>query len=71
MDKIVGLKEFRQNVEKYAQSTQDGSSVVVVRRSKPLFRITSLDDSDLWERVIDFTLVKKGGVHIDDVLSRI
>jgi hypothetical protein len=44
----------------------------VVRKSKPVFKISSLEEGDdLWESVIDFTKIKKGGVSIDDILSRL
>ena len=40
-------------------------SLIVVRRSKPVLKISAPDDEELRERVIDFTKVKKGGVAID------
>jgi hypothetical protein len=44
----------------------------VVKKSKPVFRISPPeDDADLWEPVIDFTKIKKGGVPIVDLLSRL
>jgi len=72
MDKFVGLKELRQNMEKYTNRVKKGESLVVMRRSTPLFRISPVDsDSEEWEEVIDFTKIKKGGVDIKDILSRI
>lgn len=71
MEQIVGLKEFRMDVEKYVKATSDGKSIVVMRRSKPFFKIVSVDDDSAWETVADFTHVKKGGVNINDLLSRI
>jgi len=70
MEQIIGLKEFRLNVEKYAKTAQKGSSIIIMRRSKPIFKITPVED-DYWEEVVDFTCIKKGGVHIDDILSRL
>ena len=32
MENIVGLKEFRMNVEKYARAARAGTPVIVVRR---------------------------------------
>jgi hypothetical protein len=44
----------------------------VVKKSKPVFKISPLDDdAELWESVIDFTRIKKGGVAIADLLSRL
>jgi len=69
---IVGLKELRENIETYISKVKEGSSFVVVKKSKPVFRISPLeDDTALWEPVIDFTKLKKGGVSIANLLSRL
>ncbi len=69
---IVGLKELRENMEKYASLIKKGRSFVVVKRSKPLFRISSIDEDDgLWETVIDFTKFRKGGISAEELLSRL
>jgi prevent-host-death family protein len=69
---IVGLKELRENIETYIAKVKAGESFIVVKKSKPLFRISSPDDdASLWEPVIDFTKLKKGGVSINDLLSRL
>ncbi len=69
---IVGLKELRENIDTYISRVEKGDSFVVVRKSKPVFKISPLDDAaDLWEPVIDFTKIKKGGVAIADLLSRL
>ncbi len=54
MEEIIGLREFRENVEKYARDVQKGGTLLVVRRSKPLFRLAPPQE-ELWEEVIDFT----------------
>jgi len=69
MQKLVGLKELRLNMDKYARKVREGESFVIFNRTKPIFQITPLDEQ--WEEVIDFTKIKKGGVDIDDVLSRL
>jgi len=69
MEKIVGLKELRQNVEKYTKEVVRGHSFIVVRRSKPLFRVGPLEDE--WEEVVDFTKIRKGGVNVKELLSRL
>ena len=69
MENIVGLKELRQNLERYAVLVKKGKSIIVVRRSKPLFKISPLEEE--WEQVIDFTKVRKGGVAVKELLSRL
>jgi prevent-host-death family protein len=69
---IVGLKELRENIETYITKVKKGDSFIVVKKSKPVFRISPLeDDADLWESVIDLTKIRKGGVAIKDLLSRL
>ena len=70
----VGLKELRENIESYVSQVKKGKTFVVLRRSKPLFKITPLDADEegvIWERVADFTKIKKGGVPLADLLSRL
>lgn len=70
--KIIGLKELRENTETYIKAVEEkGDSFVVVRRSKPVFKISSVTEEGRWETVVDFTKIKKGGIKIDDVLSRL
>ena len=72
MDKFIGLKELRENMEKYAKLVKKGESLVVLRRSTPLFRISPIEEREEgWEEVVDFTKIKKGGIDIKDILSRI
>jgi antitoxin (DNA-binding transcriptional repressor) of toxin-antitoxin stability system len=69
---ILGLRELRENMQKYASLVKRGRSFIVVKKSKPLFRISSVDeDEELWETVVDFTRIKKGGVSVDDLLARL
>ena len=70
--KIIGLKDLRQNADKYINAVSRGKSFTVVRRSKPIFNITPPDewsDEGVWKDLIDFTKIKKGGVHADEVLA--
>ncbi len=53
----------------YAVKVQKGESFIVVKQSKPLFRIGPVDEEENWETLIDFTKIKKGGVPIDEVLA--
>ena len=69
---IIGTKELRENLPAYIEEVGKGKSFTVVRRSKPVFEIKPLaEDNSRWETVVDFTRIKKGGVKIDDILSRI
>ncbi|MBI2888444.1 MAG: hypothetical protein HYY10_00805 [Candidatus Liptonbacteria bacterium] len=68
---LVGLKELRENVESYISRVQKGESFTVMRRSTPVFKISSPEHEELWERVIDFTKFKKGGVPIAELLARL
>ncbi len=69
MENIIGLKELRENVGRYASAIRGGKSFIVVRKSKPLFKIVPVDEEGVWERVVDFTKIKKGGVTIDELLK--
>lgn len=67
----VGLKELRGNIENYINQVKKGRSFIVMRRSKPILKISSPDDEELWETVVDFTKLKKGGIPIAELLSRL
>ncbi|MEX2033236.1 MAG: type II toxin-antitoxin system prevent-host-death family antitoxin [Candidatus Colwellbacteria bacterium] len=69
--KIVGVKELRLNLQKYIDKVRQGESFTVVRRSKPVFKITPTEDENLWEPVIDFTEIKRGGVPLKELLFRL
>ena len=72
MNKIVGLKELRENTENYVSQVKEGKSFIVVRRSEPVFKISPPEEAEeLWETVVDFTKVKKGGVEIEKIISRL
>jgi antitoxin (DNA-binding transcriptional repressor) of toxin-antitoxin stability system len=71
MENIVGLKEFRQNIEFYAQGVKRGRNFIVVKRSRPLFKIAPLGAEENWEEIVDFTKIKRGGVNIKEILSRL
>jgi len=66
---ILGLKELRENMQKYASRVEKGESFIVVKKSKPIFKISSVDeDEGLWETVVDFTKINKNGVDAKKVL---
>jgi len=70
-EKIVGVKELRENLQKYITRVDKGESFTVVRRSKAVFTISPPGDGGVWEPVIDFTKLKKGGIKLDELLSRL
>jgi len=68
----LGLKELRENMQKYASLVEKGKSFIVVKKSKPLFKISSVDEDDgLWETIIDFTKIRKGGIPAEELLARL
>lgn len=69
---IVGLKELRENINAYINAVKKGRSFIVVKKSKPVFKISSLAEADeSWEPIIDFTKIRKGGIGINQLLSRL
>lgn len=68
---IIGLKELRQNIGEYIAQVKKGKSFIVVKRSKPVLKISAPENDELWEKIIDFTKIKKGGVEISGLLSRL
>ena len=72
MNNLIGLKELRENTDSYIAQVKKGKSFIVIRRSKPVFKLSPPDeDTELWERVVDFTKIKKGGVALRDLLSHL
>ncbi|HCA67279.1 MAG: hypothetical protein A2249_00345 [Candidatus Jacksonbacteria bacterium RIFOXYA2_FULL_44_7] len=67
---IVKLKDFRLNIDYYANHVKEGKVFIVFKRSQPIFKIAPVEE-DRWEEVIDFTKIKKGGVDIDELLARL
>lgn len=54
----------------YINRIAKGESFIVFKQSKPLFRISPLQ-GEQWEEIIDFTKIKKGGININEILSRL
>ena len=62
---IIGLRSLRENIEKYVVEVSRGREFVVVRRSKPIFKLSSPDvwgDRGTWETVLDFSKLRGGGI---------
>lgn len=72
--KIIGLKELRENTEDYISEIGKGKSFIVVRRSRPVFKVVPVDewgDDGTWETIIDFAKIRKGGVPIDELIKKL
>lgn len=70
MGEIIGLKELRNNIDKYVSQIRSGKILTVVRKSKPLFKL-SPPEKELWETVVDFTKNSKRGVSARDLLKHL
>jgi antitoxin (DNA-binding transcriptional repressor) of toxin-antitoxin stability system len=70
MNNIVGLKQFRENLAEYEKRVKAGASFVVVKRSKPIFTVSPVDEG-AWETVIDFTKFRKNGIPARELLARL
>lgn len=73
---IIGVKELRQNLDKYVLAVARGQSFTVVRRSKPIFSLQKPitydewgDPTGKWETIIDFRDIQSGGVPAQEVLE--
>ncbi len=63
-------------MEKYVNAVAKGKSFLVMKRSKPVFRLSPVpdeidlkDDGPGWRTVIDFTKIRKGGVPGEEVIK--
>lgn len=70
MDSIIGLKELRENLQRYEKRVREGHSFIVMKRSKPIFKISPVDEGE-WETVIDFTKFRKDGISAKELLARL
>ena len=68
---IIGLKEFRQNADTFIKRISKGESFTVLKRSNHVFKLTPVDEEEMWETVIDFTSINSDGVSAEDVLKAI
>jgi len=68
---ILGLKELRENMQKYASLVKRGESFIVVKKSKPLFKLVTPESEEKWEVVADFTKINKNGIPADRILKEL
>ncbi len=68
---IVGLKDLRENIDTYIAKVGRGKSFIVVRKSKPIFKIVPSEREEQWETVADFTRINKRGVPAYTILKEL
>ena len=68
MKSLIGVKELREHLETYERHVRNGHSFVVLKRSRPIFRISPVNE-DGWETVIDFTKFRKGGIPASELIQ--
>jgi prevent-host-death family protein len=70
---IVSAKDFRQNFPQYQDLVQNGISITIVKRSKPIFRLEPVDpefDAQITKALLDYQSNKdENFVSYDDVFS--
>lgn len=66
---IVGLKELRENMEQFVTRVGAGETITVTRRTKPLFKLTPVEEAEEWETVVDFTKEFGAGVPVSELLK--
>ena len=70
METLIGLKELREHLPAYEKRIKAGHSFIVVKRSKPIFKIGPVDEGG-WETVVDFTKFRKDGISAQELLGRL
>lgn len=61
-ENILAFKDFRLNAPKYLKQVAEGKSFLVIKRSRPAFRIEPVNE--IWETIGDFSKMPGGGVSI-------
>jgi prevent-host-death family protein len=64
-EEVIGFKDFRLNAAKYIDAANEGQSFLVVKRSRPVFRIEPV--GEVWETIGDFTTMPNGGVSAKEL----
>ncbi len=65
----VNLKQLREEFPQYIEAVAQGRSFTVVKRSKPIFRLTPVHEEGEWETIADFTSISAEGVSADELLK--
>ena len=66
---IIGLKELRENIENYIFQIKKGKSFIVVKRSKPVFKLVPFESEEEWEMAADFTKINKSGIEARKIIA--
>ena len=70
MENLLSLKDFRTQLTKYADRvSKKGDSFVILKRSKPVFKVVPINHEEEWETVIDFTEIDPKGVPFSKVIK--
>lgn len=67
----VGIKEFQQHASRFSKRVQQGETIIVFSRSKPVMKVVPVDDDGEWETVIDFTEFRKGGIPLSELKQKL
>ena len=70
-DTFVSLKQLREQFPKYIDQVAEGHSFTVLKRSKPIFKLTPIQETGEWETIADFTAIDPAGVSAEDVLKHL
>ncbi len=71
LQNTVSLKNLREQLPKYIDAVAKGQSFTVVKRSKPIFQISPVNDEGSWQTIADFTQINDRGVPADEVLEQL
>lgn len=71
MQKTIGLKELRENIDNWINQVRKGESFLVLRKSKPIFKIVPPETEEQWETVVDFTKIDKNGMSAHEILKEL
>lgn len=73
MKNTLSIKQFRNNLAAVADKVEAGSKFIIIRNSKPAFKVVPLSDTEedeVWETVVDFTEGgKKQGMKAKDFFN--
>lgn len=67
-DNLITVKELRQDLPAIINRVRRGGEFLVLKKSKPVFRLSAPEADDAWETVVDFTKIKKGGIKVSELL---
>lgn len=70
MESLIGVKELREHLETYERRVRKGDSFIVLKRSRPIFRMSPVNENG-WETVVDFTQFHKNGISANELLKRL